>query len=552
MFYLLYDAEKERTIEGLNARQTVHVKQAAKGLEDYIKSWVNQFTLIAQNESVVKLTPEGKKLLDVFYSEEKDKIGSILRVNDKGIIVYAPASLNIAGKDVLYEKHIREIIEKHKAVVSDIFFAVQGYNAIAIHVPVFDGDKFIGTLGGIIRVQEAGKRFLEDIKIGESGYAWMISRDGTQLYNPVSANIGKSVYETALEFPDLLDMARKMMAGESGTAVYHHNLIKGNKTEPVKKYAVYAPVKIYNTYWSIVVSTAEEDILNSLNNFRNKLILIIIAFFLTGSIFAYYGMKTWGILKESNAKKDADLKLQQLNAELENKVAMRTRQLERINRDLESFTYTVSHDLRAPLRAINGFTQALFEDYNKQLDSEALGLIKRIKRATEKMDLLIESILKLSRINYQVLDLTEVNLSIMARSTAKEIQLQYPDVEFEIKIEDDLVTRGDHSLIDLLIDNLLKNSFKFSSKSASPCIELYKTENDGMTYFCVKDNGAGFVGEKDASLFTPFKRFHSDYEFEGIGIGLAIVKKIVDKHRGTIWAESKPGKGASFFFNFNV
>ncbi len=552
LVYFLYSAEKERTIEELNARQRIHITQAAKGLQDYIDMWVNQFSYIAQNESVARLTPSGKQIIDSFYEKEKDKIGSVVRVNDKGIITYAPPALNITGKDILYEKHIRDVIANRKPVISDIFFAVQGYNAIAIHVPVFDGGKFIGSLGGIIKVEESGSRFLEDIKIGESGYAWMISRDGTELWCPVPGHIGKSVYEIGLDFPEYLEMAKRMMAGETGEAVYFYDRIRDKKTEKVKKYAVFAPVKIHNTFWSVVASTAEEDVLKSLISFRNKLILVFFTFFAAAVFFAYYGMKTWAILKESKAKKDAEHQLQMLNSELENKVAQRTSQLEKINKDLESFTYTVSHDLRAPLRAINGFTQVLAEDYSSRLGSEGQGLIRRIKKSTEKMDLLIESILRLSRLNYQVLDVHEINLSPVAGSLAKDLQSLYPNVKYEIRIEEDIITRGDYGLLMILLDNLLKNAFKFSSKVPSPVIEFSCVEKEGIKVFCVKDNGAGFVGERDEKLFSPFKRFHSDYEFEGIGIGLAIVKKIVDKHKGTIWVESKPDKGAAFYFTLNA
>lgn len=552
LIYFLYSAEKERTIEELNERQRIHITQATKGLQDYIDMWVNQFSYVAQNESVIKLTPSGKRIIDNFYNKEKDKLGSVVRVNDKGIITYAPPDLKITGKDILYEKHIRDVITNHKPVVSDIFFAVQGYNAIAIHVPVFDGDKFLGSLGGIIKVEEAGRRFLEDIKIGESGYAWMISRDGTELWCPVPGHIGKSVYEISLDFPEQMEMVKRMMAGESGEAIYYFDRIKERKTERVKKYAVFAPVKIQNTYWSIVIATAEEDVLRSLISFRNKLILVFITFFTAAVFFAFYGIKTWGILKESKAKGEVEKQLQILNSELENKVAMRTSQLEKTNKDLESFTYTVSHDLRAPLRAINGFTQVLAEDYSAQLGAEGQGLIRRIKKSTEKMDLLIESILRLSRLNYQVLDIHEVNLSPIAGSIAKDLQSLYPNIKYEVRIQENLITRGDYGLLMILLDNLLKNAFKFSSKIPSPIIEFFSDEMEGIKVYCVKDNGAGFIGEKDEKLFSPFKRFHSDYEFEGIGIGLAIVKKIVDKHKGTIWVESKPDKGAAFYFTLNV
>lgn len=548
MFYYLYTVEKEKTIDELYARQYVHAKQAAKGLENYIDSWVKQLNILSRNESIIKLTPQGKKFIDSFFEEQKEQIKSLLRVDTKGNIIYAPSQLKLTGKNIAWEKHINEILTNHEAIVSDIFFAVQGYNAIAIHVPVFDGSKFIGTLGSIIQVEDAGKRFLEDIIIGESGYAWMISKDGTEIYCPVPGHVGHSVFENCKDFPSILEMAKEMMAGKTGTTTYIFNRIRNKNVEVVKKYAVYAPVHVYNTYWSIVVASSEDEILNSLISYRNKLFLIIIAFFISGTIFAYYGMKTWGIIRESSARQKAELQLQEMNTELELKVAQRTLQLEKINRDLESFNYTVSHDLRAPIRAISGFTQILAEEYNDKLDEDARNLITRIKKAVQKMDLLIASLLKLSRLNYYSPDFTEINISLLARTMSKEMQSNYPDIKYEVIIEDNMFEFGDHGLIASLLENLFDNAFKFSSKTNNPVVEFFMLHKDGEKIFCIKDNGAGFDGANNEKLFTPFKRFHNETEFNGIGIGLAIVKKIIDKHNGSIWVESNSGKGTALYF----
>lgn len=342
-----------------------------------------------------------------------------------------------------------------------------------------------------------------------------------------------------------------MMAGETGNATYTYNRIRNKNVEIIKKYAVYVPVHVYNTYWSIVVTSSEDEVLKSLISYKNKLLFIIIAFFISGTIFAYYGMKTWGILKESNARQKAELQLQVMNAELEQKVAERTKQLEKINSDLESFNYTVSHDLRAPIRAINGFIQILAEEYNDKLDSEAHNIISRIKNAVFKMDLLIASLLKLSRLNYHSLDLTEINLSLLARTISKEIQNFYPDAKYEIRIEDNMFENGDHGLATSLLENLFDNAFKFSSKTDKPVIEFSMQKRNGKNIFCIKDNGAGFDFTNTDKLFTPFKRFHNESEFKGIGIGLAIVKKIIDKHNGTLIVESKTDMGAAFFFTLN-
>ncbi len=551
LFYYLYTVEKDKTIDELNARQLIHAKQAAKGLENYIDSWIRQLNIIARNESVVKLTLRGKDFITSFYEEQTEHIKSLIRVDTKGTILYSPPYLDLTGKNIAREKHVSEILTKHKTIVSDIFWAVQGYNAIAIHVPVFDGSKFIGTLGAIIQVEAAGKRFLEDIKIGESGYAWMISRDGTELYCPVPGHQGKSVFETSKEFPSVIEMAKRMMAGESGNTTYIYNRLQNKNVERVKKYAAFTPVHIYNTYWSIVVASSEDEVLNSLINYRNKLLLIIVTLFVSGTIFAYYGMKTWGIIKESNARQKAEAQLHEMNAELELKVAERTRQLEKINLDLESFNYTVSHDLRAPIRAISGFTQILSEEYNDKLDMDAQNLINRIKKAVQKMDLLITSLLKLSRLNYYLLDITEINISVLARTISKEVQNYYPDKNFDVLIEDNMFEMGDHGLAASLLENIFDNAFKFSSKTNKPLIEFFTILKEGKKEFCIKDNGAGFDYTNSDKLFTPFKRYHNESEFTGIGIGMAIVKKIIDKHNGTLSVESKSGIGTSVYFTLS-
>jgi signal transduction histidine kinase len=551
LFYYLYSVEKNKTIDELNARQLVHAKQAAKGLENYVDSWIKQLIILSRNESIIKLTPQGKKFIDTFYEEQKEQIKSIARVDLKGKIIYAPKYLSLTGKNIVLEKHISEILTSKKVIVSDVFSAVQGYNAMAIHVPVYDGTKFIGTLGAIIQVENAAKRFLEDIVIGESGYAWMISKDGTELYCPVPGHVGISVNETCKDFPSILRMAKEMMAGKTGNTTYIFNRIRNKKVEIVKKYAVYVPVHVHNTFWSIVVASSEDEVLNSLISYRNKLFLIIITFFITGTIFAYYGMKTWGIIKESNARQKAELQLQGMNAELEQKVIERTKQLEKINRDLESFNYTVSHDLRAPIRAINGFAQILSEEYTDKLDSEAQNIISRIKKAVLKMDLLIASLLKLSRLNYYSLDLSEINISLLARSIAKEIQNNYPEAKYDVKIQDNMYENGDHGLVASLLENLLDNAFKFSSKTQKPVIEFFMQHKEGKNIFCLRDNGAGFDSTTSDKLFTPFKRFHNESEFTGIGIGLAIVKKIIDRHNGTFGVDSQTGIGSSFYFTLN-
>ncbi len=547
-FYFFYNEQKNRTIEELNTRQFIHAKQASKSLEDFINSWINTLATLAKDQNVIENNLLGKEYLKTVHDLRKDEIKSMVRLDSKGTIINSAESSPIIGKNISNQKHVAEIIKNHKVVLSDVFDAVQGYKAIAIHAPIFKNGKFDGTIGSILQVESFAKKYLEDIKIGKTGYAWMISKEGVELYCPVSGHIGKSVFENSKGFPTIIAMAKRMIAGNQGSAVYFFNKVKNKDSEHIKKYAVFMPVKVYNTYWSIVVASTEEEALSSLTSFRNKLIAIIIIMFLTGFVFSYYSTKAWGILKESEARKIAEVQLLQFNAELEKRVNERTIQLEELNRDLASFNYTISHDLRTPLRAIVGLNEILKEDHSHKLNPEALSVMEKIERATSKMDSLIESILKLSRVNSHRLDIIEVNLTKLAQSIARELEESASNKNIKFIIQENLFAKCDKGLIVSVIQNLFSNAVKYSSKVNLPVVEFFALQQNGEKVFCVKDNGAGFNSAQSEGLFSLFKRFHDQSEFEGIGIGLATVKKIIGRHNGKIWAESKVEEGACFYF----
>ncbi|MDJ1501517.1 PAS domain S-box protein [Xanthocytophaga agilis] len=259
-------------------------------------------------------------------------------------------------------------------------------------------------------------------------------------------------------------------------------------------------------------------------------------------------IRATGIIMDITQKKQYELKIEQLNEELEQKVKERTVQLIAANKELEAFSYSVSHDLRIPLRSIDGFSRALQEDYAEKLDIEGIEYLNTIRSATQKMGQLIEDLMKLAKVTKSEVNKEAVNLSTIAYSILKDLQKESPGRKVVTRISDDLIVMGDEKLLGIALQNLLNNAWKYTGKREETVIELGKiTENETPVYY-IKDNGVGFDMKYADKLFQPFQRLHSKRDFEGTGVGLATVQRIIAKHGGHIWTEAAPDKGATFFF----
>jgi signal transduction histidine kinase len=245
-------------------------------------------------------------------------------------------------------------------------------------------------------------------------------------------------------------------------------------------------------------------------------------------------------------------RLRQAHAELEERVRQRTAELESANRELESFSYSVSHDLRAPLRGIDGFSQALLEDYAGKLDTEAQDFLRRIRGAAQRMGELIEALLSLSRVSRGPLRTASVNLSQIAAETADDLARRAPTQRVDVVIAPDVTVTGDAALLRIVLENLLGNAWKFTAGRTGARIEFGVTTRNGRRACFVRDNGAGFDRTAARNLFGAFQRFHTAAEFPGTGIGLATVQRIVHRHGGQVDAESTPGQGAVFSFTLST
>jgi len=254
--------------------------------------------------------------------------------------------------------------------------------------------------------------------------------------------------------------------------------------------------------------------------------------------------------------------LQRYAADLEQRVEARTHELQErneslrrnaaellaANTELDAFAYSVSHDLRAPLRSIDGFSQILLEDYATQLDEAGRESLHRVRAASQRMGTLIDDLLKLARVTRAEIRTEDVDLSGMARDIAAELQRTTPERQVEFAIAPGLKARGDTRLLRVALDNLLRNSWKYTAKQPAPRVEFRSADANGGPTFMVRDNGAGFDMKYADKLFGVFQRLHSAADFEGTGIGLATVRRIINRHGGRIWAEGAVDQGATFYF----
>ncbi len=260
------------------------------------------------------------------------------------------------------------------------------------------------------------------------------------------------------------------------------------------------------------------------------------------------GVLVTAVIRDITQRKQAEKQIRRLNADLEQRVKDRTEELIAANQELEAFSYSVSHDLRAPLRIIDGFSLALLDDCGDQLNDQGKHFLQRVRAAAQHMGRLINATLAFSRKTRGEIHHTRIDLTTLARNSVAELRDLEPDRPADVCIQDEVIGSGDAELLRVVLQNLFGNAWKFTANCKPASIEFAATKQEQETVYCVRDNGVGFDMTYADRLFGPFQRLHGHGEFEGTGIGLATVERIIRRHGGRVWAESKVGQGAAFYF----
>jgi len=440
-----------------------------------------------------------------------------------------PALPGVRGTNFAYREWYQGVSRDWHPYVSPVYTraASPQINVFAVAVPVKNAGGVAGILVLQIRV-ESLLEWINAIDTGRQGFVYLVDSKGQVAFHSRHPNR-----------PGITDlsgtpMVDKLLRGEHGVETGF------DPVENEEAIVAYAPVPGYGwgvvsqqpLHASLAFAAKEAQLRRLLTGYGFILLLCVLAIFMASRIAG----------ERRRAKDDRRMK-----AELEQRVVERTAELEVANKELEAFSYSVSHDLRAPLRAIDGFSQALLEDYPDQLDETGRQYLARVRAGTQRMAGLIDDMLQLSRVARAEMRREAVDLSALAESVIRDLQRAEPARRVEVAIRPDLRAEGDTKLLRIALVNLLSNAWKFTGPRSAARIEL-GLQNGSERAFFVRDNGVGFDMAYEGKLFGAFQRLHDAHEFPGTGIGLATVQRVVHKHGGRIWAEGAVDRGATFYF----
>lgn len=538
LFQIFYQTARNTAVEKLNEQQRIHARQAARGIEDFFAMWTRSLESLSKMDEIIDNDAVGRRNMEIFHQAHHDQIREITRLNEKGVISYNFPSSQFMGADISDQKHVRLLLRDHKPVISDIFAVVEGGDAIAIHVPIFRGAEFKGSIGILIDFQSLAKRHLDAIKIGETGYAWVLSRDGTILYSPIQELVGASVLEGIRKYPTIETMVKSMLRGEEGSATYNYDRVFDRHVGPTRKYAVYMPVRIGNTFWSIAVSSAEQDVLSGLISFRNKLILVIGAMFICGMVFTTLGAKAWFIVKEEEKRKQVERELLAQREELTH--------LSRVT-VLGELTNSLAHELSQPLTAMHSNIHAgrrnlnsanpdltelaaIFDDLDADAN-RARDIIHGMRAMLRKEAPADAPLLDLNDVVNKTLHLLRGEIIGRKQEVSLHLAAALPPVR-AVRVEVKQV------LINLVINAL--DAMK-AAPGRGP-LEIATARRDNTVTITVRDTGPGIPQEIMPRIFDPFFSTKPG----GLGLGLSISRHIMERFGGKLQAENHPDGGAVF------
>jgi signal transduction histidine kinase len=554
-----YNLKKATLIIG-KERLNSFVVELASSLGSSAQSLIKIVNAAAAQKTVVEyLKSDGKKFgketIDALDKLHRDSTWVSVELLNKNLVPVlrsdkSTVNLKVNIKDIIsYTK-----VDPDSSKVGKIY-NINGFVYHPIITSVTDQKRIIGYIVSWISIHETPKSMAQFYQlVGISADIYIKNTDGslwTNLIDPLPAPFKIKRTNQLIEFTSA-DGSRMIARAQ------------------------YIP----HTYWLVVVAFSEENMLKGVSSFVKWIILIGIVLMAIGVLAAW--VMSRNITKPLNQLMAAAMAIAQGNYsspvpidefkydelgklanafnimiseislahhELENKVEERTAQLENVNKELEAFSYSVSHDLRTPLRAISGYSIMLKEDYESKLDTEGLRIIRNIITNAKMMGQLIDDLLSFSRLGKKELIRTQIDMQLLAKNVVNELLQSEPENKYHFNIDLLPPIKADQVMIKQVLLNLVNNAIKYSSKKTDPKIVIGSIEKETKTIYYVKDNGAGFDMAYANKLFGVFQRLHSQEEFDGSGVGLALVKRIIEKHKGEIWAEGIENEGATFYFS---
>jgi PAS domain S-box-containing protein len=286
--YTIYNNVKEQTIQNINLSQLNQASQAATGIEDYINNFINTLNFLSHFPEIINLNDHGREIMARYQQLSSREIKGVTRTDSHGKIIYTTPDTKSIGKDISKQKHFITSMITHKTVVSDVFMAVQGFKTIAVHVPVFKNGVYDGTVSFLLSFDNIIQKYIQNIRVGKSGYAWVVDENGIEISSPIPGHTGKNVYDTYKNFPEITAMVDEMLKGKQGVTTYHYIRTGSQSVENVIEHAVYRPIPIGNTFWSIVIATPEDELISSFALLKTRLLLITIILLTIYVICIYY------------------------------------------------------------------------------------------------------------------------------------------------------------------------------------------------------------------------------------------------------------------------
>ncbi|MCU7500513.1 MAG: PAS domain S-box protein [Ignavibacteria bacterium] len=306
LFYSTYSDVKRATIDQFDYEQTIHARQAATGIRTFFSHYKDMLDYFSAQDEIVNMNQSGKELLTHFYLSHSHEIKAVTRIDSSGKVLFTvPYNKNLIGRNISYQEHVRRFLDKRKNVLSDVFDAVQGYKCVAYYEPIFENGKFKGGIAALVPFDNLSRNYLKDIKVRQSGTAWIVSHEGTILYGSAAENNFKPVSEVFKESPSALSMIGKILSGKEGADDYYYSPGKGGNKEVLMR-SYYLPVHIADQFWSIIVSTPEKEVLATMSGFIIKWLIVVILLFSGILVYVNYAIKAKAIIKEEKRRRIAE------------------------------------------------------------------------------------------------------------------------------------------------------------------------------------------------------------------------------------------------------